>query len=97
MSGEEVIHLFLYFALTVWVDGQEVAGEGQRVAASLITRQEEDKSLAHDLILSYHLLWTHWVRLLLVSTVVPVGGRWLCLLVPVIDFTGRVCRVQVFQ
>lgn len=77
MSGEEVIHLFLHLALTLWVDGQEVAGEGQRVAAGLITCQEEDKSLAHDLILSYHLLlWTHCVRLLLVSTGVPVGGRW---------------------
>lgn len=98
MSGEEFIHLFLYSALTVWVDGQEVAGEGQRVAAGLITRQEEDESLAHDLILSYHLLlWTHCVRVLLVSAVVPVGGRRLCLLVPVIDFTGRVCRVKVFQ
>lgn len=98
MSGEEFIHLFLYSALTVWVDGQEVAGEGQRVAAGLITRQEEDESLAHDLILSYHLLlWTHCVSVLLVSAVVPVGGRRLCLLVPVIDFTGRVCRVKVFQ
>lgn len=98
MSGEEIIHLFLYFVLTLWVDGQEVAREGQRVAAGLVTSQKKDKSLTHDLILSYHLLLrTCGGRLLLVNMVVLIGGRGLRLLVPVIELTSGVRCVKVFQ
>lgn len=56
MSGEELVHLSLYFALTFRVDGQEVAGEGQRVAAGFVARQKKDEGLTHDLVLGYHLL-----------------------------------------
>lgn len=95
MSGEEIIHLFLYFALTFGVDCQEVAGETQRVAAGFVPRQKKDKSLTHDLILSHHLFlwtpggWLMWVFL--------IRGQRLCLLVPVIELTSRVCCVKVFQ
>lgn len=98
MSGEEIIHLFLYFALTFRVEGQEVAGEGQRVAAGFVACQKKDKSLTHDLILSYHLfLGTSGGGLLWVRTVVLIRGRRLCLLVPVIGLTSVVSCVKVFQ
>lgn len=99
MSGEEIIHLFLYFALAFRVDGQEVAGEGQRVAAGFVARQNENKCLAHDLILGYHLfLLTPGGGLLWERTVVRIRGRRLCLLVPVmIRLTGVVRCVKVFQ
>lgn len=90
MSGEEIVHLFLYFPLTLRVDGQQVAGEGQRIAAGLVACQQKDKSLTHDLILRYHLfLWTSGGGLLWVRTVVLIGGGRLGLLVPVLEVTGR--------
>lgn len=51
MSGKELIHLLLYFVLTFRVEGQEVAGEGQCVAAGFVACQEENKSLTHNLVL----------------------------------------------
>lgn len=82
MSGVELVHLFLHSALTFRVDGQEVAGEGQRVAAGLVACQQKDKSLAHNLILSDHLfLWAHGGGLLWGRTVVLIGGRQLVLLI----------------
>lgn len=49
MSGEEVVHLFLVFALALGVGGQDVAGEGQGVAAGVfLARQKKDISLTHD-------------------------------------------------
>lgn len=98
MCGEEIIHLFPYFALTFRVDGQEVAGEGQRVSAGLEACQKKDKSLTHDLILSYHLLlWTPGGGLLWLRTVVLVRGRRLRLLIPVIELASRVRCVKLFQ
>ncbi len=98
MFGEEIIHLFQDFALTFGVESQEVAGEGQRVAAGFVACQKKDKSLTHDLILSYHLfLRTPGGGLLWVRTVVLIRGRRWCLLVPVIELTSRVRCVKVFQ
>lgn len=53
MSSEEVIHLLLEPALTFRVKSQKVTGEGQRVAAGFIARQEENKSLTHNLVLRH--------------------------------------------
>lgn len=75
MSGEEEVHLFLDFALTLWVDGKQVAGEAQCVAACLVTSHQEDERLTHDLLLGYGLpLRTQGGRLLLVDTLVLIGG-----------------------
>ncbi len=98
MFGEEIIHLFQDFALTFGVESQEVAGEGQRVAAGFVACQKKDKSLTHDLILSYHLfLRMPGGGLLWVRTVVLIRGRRWCLLVLVIELTSRVRCVKVFE
>ncbi|KAG7244446.1 hypothetical protein INR49_030098 [Caranx melampygus] len=53
------------------VDGQQVAGEGQCVAAGFVACQKENKSLTHNLILRHHLLLsTSDRRLLWVKTAV---------------------------
>ena len=91
MSREELIHLLLYFVLTVRVDGQQVAGEAQGAAAGFVARQEEDKRLTHDLILSDHLfLRSPAVGLL-------VRGRWLRWLVPGIELIGVVQCIEVLH
>lgn len=98
MSGEELIHLFLHFALTFGVDGQEVAGEGQCVAAGFVAGEQEDKSLTYNLILRYHLfLSTPGWQLVWMKMVVLIGGRRLCLLVAVIGLIFVVRRVRVLQ
>lgn len=75
VSGEEEVHLFLDFALTLRMDGQQVASEAQCVAACLITSHQEDECLTHDLLLGYGLpLRTQGGRLLLVDALVLIGG-----------------------
>lgn len=100
MSGEEVVQLFLHFALTLRVFGQEVAGEAQRVAARLVPGHEEDERLAHDLVLADGpLLRTRRGRLLLVAAFVLVllGWRVLCLRGFVPEIGSRLHCVKVFQ
>jgi len=90
--GVELIHLLLNFALTFRVDGQEVAGEGQRAAAGFVAREQEDKRLAHDLILSYHLFGPPGGGLLWGKPVDQIRGRRFRLRI-----AGGISRVKVFQ
>lgn len=88
--GVELIHLLLNFALTFRVDGQEVAGEGQRAAAGFVAREQEDKRLAHDLILSYHLFGPPGGGLLWGKPVDQIRGRRFRLRI-----AGGISRVSV--
>lgn len=98
MSGEEIVHLFLHSTLTLRVKGQQIASEGQCVAAGFVASQEEHERLTHDLVFCYHLfLWTPGGCLLWVKTVILIGVWRLRLLVPVFRLISMVRCVKVLH